>query len=347
MSKSCLIVLWLVVFAGCRAQQLQSDQADARATILALYEDQLMDNLIRAANDLPIIQIDYTNVTGTITHVGSVTGGATQTNVDNRAFHRPSDAPISNYAFPTERALTNVYNLSGTGSQTNQLTMTANPVINNNAIYDAYLEFLSKGGLRADINDPRGRKVQLTADERPHVGLVRRWPRDRKYYWIPESSARAFLKLSLVTTAQRGERASRPLYFEAIVQSVVRSQRIAGTTTGYRVVLRLDKPIPVDSGRLTVTLKGKEETFHIERASQDEDGKPIDLTKPTSLIPIIYDESEEPKLSLAEFTDAIKGQPARIRLENVVPGDAKTDQLIDAIKELTNEQRLQRLNESP
>jgi len=80
-----LLVAFLGLF-GCRSQQLACDQNKFRCQILDLYTDQIMDNLIRVDQGLPIVQMDYTNIVGTITQNGSagVTDAYTQTTTNTQ-----------------------------------------------------------------------------------------------------------------------------------------------------------------------------------------------------------------------------------------------------------------------
>lgn len=59
--------------AGCAVHQVQHDQEQIRRALLELYTDQIMDNLVRASQGLPIIQLDYNNAQATIT-VNQTTG---------------------------------------------------------------------------------------------------------------------------------------------------------------------------------------------------------------------------------------------------------------------------------
>ena len=72
MRRMTLLLPLLLVMggAGCRSTQLAQDQDQFRARLLDLYTNQIMDNLVRADQGLPIIQVDYTKITGTITQNG-------------------------------------------------------------------------------------------------------------------------------------------------------------------------------------------------------------------------------------------------------------------------------------
>ena len=70
------VVLALALLAACRAQQLGQDQDAIRQTVLHLYERQIIDNLIRTWHGKPLVQIDYTRITGTIDQTASASAEA-------------------------------------------------------------------------------------------------------------------------------------------------------------------------------------------------------------------------------------------------------------------------------
>ena len=115
----------LALVSGCRAQQLQSDQDRFRCALLEMETNQIMDNLVCAYNGLPIVHMDYSSITGTITQTpsGQISGSVQTT------------APVTNMI---------AYMLGF--SQMNQLTVTANPVVDKPDFYAAYLDFLGKPG---------------------------------------------------------------------------------------------------------------------------------------------------------------------------------------------------------
>jgi hypothetical protein len=142
----------MTVSAGCAVRELHDDQNKIRSALLDLYTDQIIDNLIRASNGMPIIQIDYTNATAQVT-VGQTEGLSdspvrTKTNVLTLA-------AMSSYAITRTSMNTLMGNLGGSNS--NQVAVTATPVTTSNEVYDAYLAFLTLPGslqLSCDVPPP-------------------------------------------------------------------------------------------------------------------------------------------------------------------------------------------------
>src|SRR5437016_3956990 len=82
MMRKLLFTVTIVVFglaqSGCGAHQLCHDQDKLRCCLLDLYTNQIMDNLVRAHNGLPIIQLDYSQITAAVTLEASGSYGGNQ-----------------------------------------------------------------------------------------------------------------------------------------------------------------------------------------------------------------------------------------------------------------------------
>ena len=83
---------------GCLViSEARRDQDKIRTMLNTLYEDQIIDNLIRAANGLPFVQINYTNATTTITvtESGNVGGLRRRAPTRRTSWDRHFVSPIS------------------------------------------------------------------------------------------------------------------------------------------------------------------------------------------------------------------------------------------------------------
>ena len=67
--------LAVMTFGGCRAHQLQQDQDAIRIAVMDMYTNQIMDNLVRAHNGYPFVQMQYQEITGTVGNDGSIGAG--------------------------------------------------------------------------------------------------------------------------------------------------------------------------------------------------------------------------------------------------------------------------------
>lgn len=102
-------IILLFAVNGCVSSRLGSEQTRFREVLLGLYENQVMDNLIRVYNSRPIVQLAYTSIVGTIKDTSNAELGGSY--VDK-------PGPIGN-----------LFNYKATGTSENQLTVTANPII--------------------------------------------------------------------------------------------------------------------------------------------------------------------------------------------------------------------------
>src|SRR6185312_7993356 len=133
-------------------------------------------------------------------------------------------------------------------TNSNQIALTANPAINNNEIYDAYLEYLTlPGSLRVSCDPPPSGAAHI----------CRKWK--GIYFWVPVEFRTEFLRLSLLTTVQRGKRLLPvPDYYAVTMLEVTDSfQDDAQKKSGAMdLTIKLDGKVPNDDGRLVLDLDG-------------------------------------------------------------------------------------------
>ena len=239
---------------GCRSQQLGYDQNQFRQVLLGMYEDQLMDNLIRAKNRMPLLHLDYTNITGTVTHSGtaSLGGGPTGTRTSTFA------AKAGSFVRTASQTLTYGVN----ASQINQLTVTANPILDNSALYLAYVNFVERPGRLIESCDP-------PPEGAAHV--VRQT--GKKFYWVPEEYRNEFLEVALRTNGVRTDPSDSAAYYEATVIGAIRFAPKTGVvpegesaviTLSITNVLPKDDGVPNDFGWMTAVLDGRQWQFRLD-----------------------------------------------------------------------------------
>ena len=266
MSRGLLLFgLCLVSVAGCASLELEHDQDKIRTALLELYTNQIMDNLIRAHNGMPIIQMDYQNATATVTvkESGSlnVPVASTSSNVFTLA--------AASMLVATRTAASTVTTTLGI-DHSNQISLLGTPVTTSDAVYDAYEEFLRNDGLRVSCQPPPAGAAHLC---RCCNG---------SYYWVPVEYQREFLRLALATTAQRAQPAAPPDAFYSVnIVKVLRAEQIMAAAPSkkeadpplnpllppplvvstakpqYWLTLKLDKKIPIDEGYMDVSSADK------------------------------------------------------------------------------------------
>jgi hypothetical protein len=222
--------------AGCATRELCGDQDKIRCCLLDLYTNQIMDNLVRASNGMPIIQIDYTNATSqvTISQTGTVSDQVQRTRMSVLTL-----AAASSYAIT--RSTVNTLMGMFSASNSNQVAVTGTPVTTSNEVYDAYLHFLTlPGSLQSGPCPPPEGAAQICRK----CG--------DQYYWVPIEYRKEFFGLALVTTAQRGKPITAPDAYEVTLQQVI-GDPVPVAPDEYQVTVAIDKKIPNDSGRVVLS----------------------------------------------------------------------------------------------
>jgi hypothetical protein len=311
-----VLLATVVALGGCRSSALQKDQDRFRQTILDSYTNQIMDNLIRASNAMPIVQVDFTNITGTVTDVGSVGTSPSTTTTDDTQLTFAALKKLTQRV--TERMFANTAAWNLNASRQQQLSATGVPVIDKPEIYRAYLDFLSKpGSLVRDCNPPPPELAHLVRK----VGET--------YFYVPTSYRKEFFELVLKTTVMRGEPAVPSETFKSKVEKAVVKPPAPGDTglrnTVHELTLTLAKPIPNDSGTLKFS---KDPTTPIVLQIAKHPGPP---DAPTDTLNIAYDEAGT-KLKPEEMVAALVGAPeVEILLVHHRPQVATTDEILKSI----------------
>lgn len=326
MRRCALLGLTLIVVSiACRPHQLRNDQSQMRQALLDLYTEQIMDNLIRAHTGMPIVQLDYTNMTGTISQ--------------NAAAAYSQDQVLANKRSLASRALrdfTNTVKVGLSGGETMGLTITANPVLNNNEVYNAYLEFLSKPERLQVTCEPPGPCEAHIVRQATLPGCDQ-----KRYFWVPCEYRYDFLRLAMVTTVQRGQPLTTPEYFENTIVSL----QDDATDKKY-VLLFLKSKLPNDNGTLSFTMDGEAFKLGFRRYNLKLDDQQVPMGRKIDrirlLVPIkdgkvIRTEMEDgtevlSKLAPEDFKQKLIGQAVRIDLNYFKPTLPTTEDLIQAIR---------------
>jgi hypothetical protein len=226
------LALCLIGLPGCAVPQLQRDQDGIRATLLHLYTDQVLDNLVRATNGLPIIQLDYTNASANITveHTASLSDGLATT-----------ASSMSTVAAKSMEATTHqtVNTLSGSlgANNTNSVALTATPVLASDMLYNSYLTYLTiPGSLEITIDPPASGAAHVC---KSYCG---------QYYWVPIAHKSDFFDLALIATTQRDRLLIAPDKFLVTLLKLDLASAVQKLGEGWRVDVAIDKSIPNEGG---------------------------------------------------------------------------------------------------
>lgn len=321
-----LLLVTTVVLCGCRAAQIQSDQDRFRSALLDMLTNQVMDNLVRAHNGYPIIQLDYTRATGTVSHSAAANLGGGLSVSDDRT--------IAGAAITVGRYITDSLSYGISGDQYNQLTVTAEPVLNNNEVYDAYLDFLKP--------DPEfGPRLVATMEPPPSnaAHIVREC--GEMYYWVPVGFKYDFLELALATTVQRGRALSIPEFFEATVVSIGPHFDEDGLPDRLFAEITLSTSLHNDSGTLFTRIGGQKHEFRL--APNPNAGRAGAQTNT-----LLINRNATPQLSdnlrhnIEHLRVAMSGEQVRIMLDSFQPTLPTTRDRIEGLRAELEQIRLQR-----
>ncbi len=292
--KRIFFCVWILVgVVGCRAGQLGNDQANMRETLLNLYQEQVLDNLVRAKLHYPIVQIDYSNVTGTMTQTASATVGQTISTTRN--------SPEGTVGSFLRRVFVYVYNFGGTASENAQLAMTGQPVISVDSVYQAYLDALAK--------DPN---IVMSAERTPPKGMYHLLHKFQGETWyVPTTKAPEFFKLYLAVTVQRQAKVPITLTVQTSILDTVKVTELSSTQSVLEI--RLKDKILNDSGQLTVAIDGIEKRFRYQPVPD------IPSAHQTDRVLLNNDEVES-HLKGKDLAKAIAGKMVLLKNDTYVPG---------------------------
>jgi hypothetical protein len=119
----------IVLLAGCTATQVRWDATKMRKDVMVYYNDQIMDNLIRAKQHLPFVHVDITLLTssGGSQISGTIGAGETRTNANTSNLMAGMLGTITN-------AVMRPFTYSVSPQQTESLTISAAPALGPQAL---------------------------------------------------------------------------------------------------------------------------------------------------------------------------------------------------------------------
>jgi hypothetical protein len=305
-----VLLVGVAVLSGCAVRQVHKDHDLIRTTLLDLYTNQIIDNLIRAKNGMPIIQLDYTQATAMVTNTNSISGSDSQAVTANNLW----TIPAATLAATRTIATTLTGNLGNTNA--NQVTIAAAPVTTTNAVYDAYLQFLD------DEKNP-GSLMVTAHPPQPGTAHVCRKVHGM-YYWVPITYQQLFFRLALLTTAQRGAPLDAPdTSFLVAIEGIVGDPRPGqNPAKNKQVVIKVDKELPNDSGYLKFEGDPTQTQYDVLLDTTKPDGN---LSASKYVTVVVGNDV------LDNFKKLSRGGRARIFLDHAQPKAPTTDDMLSKI----------------
>ena len=228
---------------GCLSQQVANDGRGVRDAVIELYTDEAVDNLIRAHEGQPFVQLSYSNLTINDEDklILSVTGGDTTFGLTNSK-DLTKAAPLN--GVQKAKSFVGKFPSVVLRNATRLLTLTrAAPVTNQNWIYEDYLAFASDPGLfcSSDVAPPCPVHISRKCGS--------------TWYWIPAEAGEKFLELVLKTATVSNPNAPPPPmgYWETTIKSYVIQPAPEGASQDYfAYTLTVATPVPNDLGSAQV-----------------------------------------------------------------------------------------------
>jgi hypothetical protein len=315
------ILISAVVSGGCLGRQFARDGSSVQEAVADVYTDQAMENLIRARNNLPFVQLKFSGINVSDTDDLTVSGSLKQT------VQTVGDLFVA----AGMRTLTNEYDATGTGDRKRTMSLNADPVTDQNDVYARYLAF---------AGDPN---LLVCSDERPRcpVHVLRKW--HKKYYWIPCEAGPAFMDLVLKTALMRGPETAPPAAYQVKILDlldVTPAPRGIDSTTATVV---FDNAVPNGQGSLVVDLDdGRRVRASLLPIATDADGKRVPLGQPTSRLKITWSPKKQ------GFTELnLIGRPGRVYSRDYPPEAAVPNPVLQKIAVDVNQIKVNQFRGTP
>jgi hypothetical protein len=147
-------------FAGCTATQVRWDATNIRKQVMVYYNDQIMDNLIRAKNHVPFVHVDITLLTSQGSSQISGTIGAGENRTSEHTSRSMGDALGT-----LSKTLAHPFAYSVTPQQTETLSIQAAPPLGTQAIESTSLKMAVTK--ETESFDGQGVKKERTTEKTP------------------------------------------------------------------------------------------------------------------------------------------------------------------------------------
>jgi hypothetical protein len=262
----CFLTTLLGLTSGCLARQVAEDGNGIRQALVAMYTDQALDNLVRAYESRPFVQLKYSMLSVKDTDDLMATGAGGEADFGTSAVTDLTKAGTAR--FTNGRSFAGKFPVSSTGERDRVMSFHADPVIDQTYIYDDYLKF---------AHDP---KQFVASPVKPSCPVYLCKNCGAMWYWIPIEAGPAFLQLIVDTSFAPPPAAPAEVYYDATITGFDPQLDVNKKVVPFHYVLTLSKAVPNDDGIIQVVLKdGRKPWLPAFRLQQDglPDGAPTKL----------------------------------------------------------------------
>ena len=237
--------------------------------------------------------------------------------------------------------------------QVNQLTITAQPVLNAPEVYNAYLAYLKvEDHLRESCAPPPcGEAIAVRGYLDDDCGTCRShswWHKNERklvYYWIPVEYRDDFRRLSLYTVAVRGQSTAVSPNFDVTVRGEIidlRNQIDENDKNNYELYFRIDKRVPNDRGYMLAVIDGREYSSEDglkilpnrtgALAQADPALDPLPENQETDVLKLSVNLATLKIEKLDSLVKGLAGQKVSLRLNHFAPRGTATDRALGDIR---------------
>ncbi len=227
--------VFVLLLPSCQAARVGKQGQDLRHALLGMYTHQIMDNLIRAHDYLPFVQLEYTEifVQELDEWLVEASGGETVTDARTAVFSGASTNTLA-------RTIASVFNLKGNLNRKGTLSFKAKPITTRNEIYKAYIRFAQDSELF--ICQP-----ERPCDCQHHLVQA---TRDGRHCFVRHTARKEFLELAMFTSFMHGGETARGYYEVKITK--IGDPKPTGRGDSIETVLTLDRFVPNGNGFLSI-----------------------------------------------------------------------------------------------
>jgi hypothetical protein len=305
----------LITAPGCLAHQVARDGQSYRQAILAMYDEQIMDNLIRASENEPFVQVAYRDLY--VQDEDTYSGSVQDLNLEQSVRDSGAKGALTSLA----RTFSNAWTYGAAAKRDRTMSFKADPITDKNDIYEAYLLFA------------RTPELFVVTDTKPNCPVHRLKQCGGKYYWVPKEAGEAYMALAMQTTFMRGAKTIAPGYYERTVEDV-----LIATIEGQaqrRIMFKFDKPVKNGIGYVEIEGDSAVDTFRVFPVKVKSDEFPkVPVAKEGE--DTLHLRSEWSPSEHSVKPEKLKGKSARVFLPDYPPPPVKPlPELQKIIDELT------------
>ncbi len=232
------LAVFMLAAVGCQTRSMYRTEVNFRDALNDMYTDQAMDNLVRAHEGLPFVQLAYSTMV--VQSTDTFNAGFTPSFNGSETVARGATGLLTS----SSNVVGRTFGISASANRAKLTSFHAEPVINQNDVYQAYLDFSCNPSLLA------------VSDHKPDCPVICQRECHKKYFYVPIESGHAFQDLVLKTALMRGPETVPPGSYD--VQILKTTFKESEAKPGTLIVqLFLSAAVPSGPGVMVFKVDGR------------------------------------------------------------------------------------------